>query len=364
LTHFMRALEEEADLSALGRYATRWDVHRFLSNLARLRAEERRNPGILSEPIEAPIFITGLPRSGTTFLHRLLIADPTTQAPLCWQTIYPYPDTRWRPGEADNRARRVEAQLRFFSLLAPDIRDIHPLSSHSPQECTEITAHVFHSMRFDTTYNIPSYRRWLDDVGHAQAFGFHKTFLQHLQSQNGRRRWILKCPEHVFSVEALRQVYPDARFIFLHRDPLKVIQSVARLTEVLRQPFAVQVDCLGIGRQVLEDWVRGGAAMVTMDRNGLLPSNRVIHVPYADFVAHPLATVGRIYDRFGICLSTEAAEQMARLVARKARGGYGNNRYRLEPYGLIAEEVRDRFSQYAGHFDIRPETATPGGMAA
>ena len=152
LRRFLSACTDEASLSLVGRMATRWDVVRFLTNLLRFRDAEARDPGVLRQPIERPIFITGLPRSGTTFLHRLLLEDPDNRAPRVWQTIYPYPPRRGR----DVRTAHVARQLRAFERLAPEFRGLHPLDATSPQECSEITAHVFRSLRFDTTYRIPA----------------------------------------------------------------------------------------------------------------------------------------------------------------------------------------------------------------
>src|SRR5262249_38317778 len=151
------------------------------------------------------------------FLHRLMMADPENRAPLVWETISP-----WRSGTGrDRRIARVARQLKMFEFLAPEFRALHPLDATSPQECSEITAHVFRSFRFDTNYHVPSYRHWLDADGqrHLPAYQFHRRFLRHLQYQDGTaRRWVLKCPEHVFALRAIRTVYPDARLIFVHRD--------------------------------------------------------------------------------------------------------------------------------------------------
>jgi hypothetical protein len=148
----------EADLSLIGQLATRWDVVRFLSNLLRFHAEETKQPEISAQKIERPIFITGLPRSGTTFLHRLMMTDPDNRAPLVWETIFPWPN----PTGPDRRVARVARQLNMFEWLAPEFRALHPLDATSPQECSEITAHVFRSLRFDTNYHVPTYRHWLD----------------------------------------------------------------------------------------------------------------------------------------------------------------------------------------------------------
>src|SRR5262249_31974901 len=162
------------------------------SNLLRLRDEERRTPEILDQPIARPIFVSGLPRSGTTFLHSLLAEDPANLVPRVWQLIYPYPMKNSVAGR-DRRRQRAARQLQLFGLLAPDFRRMHPIGAHSPQECSEITAHVFASLRFDTTYHVPSYRRWLDETGHLDAYRFHKRFLQHLQHQAAvGERWVLK----------------------------------------------------------------------------------------------------------------------------------------------------------------------------
>src|SRR5262249_17145979 len=138
LQNFLRACFEEANLSLVGRIATRWDVVRFLSNLLRLREEEGRAPEILDRAVARPIFISGLPRSGTTFLHSLLAEDPDNLVPRVWQLIHPYPVGNSAPG-ADARPMRVARQLQLFGLLAPDFRRMHPITASSPQECSEIT---------------------------------------------------------------------------------------------------------------------------------------------------------------------------------------------------------------------------------
>jgi Sulfotransferase family len=216
LQRFPSACTAEADLNIVGHFATRWDTLRLLTNLLRLRAEEIAAPDIIKEQIEKPIFITGMPRSGTSFLHDLMLCDRGARAPRVWQTIYPYPIGRGR----DARLDRVRRQIRAFGRLAPEFQARHPIDALSPQECTEITAHVFRSLRFDTTYWVPSYREWLDATGHLEAYRFHKRFLQHLQRQDGPGQWVLKSPDHVFALEAIRDVYPDARVISCTAIPL------------------------------------------------------------------------------------------------------------------------------------------------
>jgi hypothetical protein len=354
------AYRREAALSPFGRLAARWDIERFLTNLRRLRDEEARSPEIRDEKVAAPLIVTGLPRSGTSFLHGLLAEDPANQAVRCWQTVYPYPEA----GREDRRASRVAWQLRAFRLLAPNLRRIHPMDSLSPQECTEITAHAFQSLRFDTTHHVPSYRAWLDARGHAEGYRFHRRFLQHLQHQQGRRRWVLKCPDHVFALDALHGAYPDARIVFVHRDPAKILPSVANLTDVLRAPFTRRTDPMQIGRQVLRDWTLGARLMVAADQDWPFASPPPFHAQYRDIVARPLETLLRLYRHFGMTLDDAARARIARRAAARPDGGYGRNVYNPADYGLDAGAMRHDFRAYVEHFDVMPETRPVPAPAA
>ena len=350
LRRLLAACQQEASLSLVGRIATKWDVTRFLSNLLHFREAEVRDPGVLRERIERPIFITGLPRSGTTFLHRLLLADPANRSPLVWQTIYPYP----RSGGRDRRKADVARQLRAFERLAPEFRSLHPLEADSPQECSEITAHVFRSLRFDTTYRIPSYRAWLDREGHLPAYRFHQRFLQHLQHQVPGGSWVLKCPDHLFALDALRMVYPDARLVFVHRDPVRVLMSVARLTEVLRRPFTRRIDRAEIGRQESARWLDGARRMVAAGDDAGLPEP-ICHVHHMDLVSDPLGTVAAVYGHFGLTLSEAGRAAITRYVGEEPNGGYGVHSYRFEEYGLDEADERQKFGGYMRRFGIEPE---------
>jgi hypothetical protein len=346
----------EADLSLIGQLATRWDVVRFLSNLLRFHAEEMNRPEIKKQKIERPIFITGLPRSGTTFLHRLMMTDPDNRAPLVWETIFPWPN----PNGPDRRVARVARQLSMFEWLAPEFRALHPLDATSPQECSEITAHVFRSLRFDTNYHVPSYRRWLDaDVRrHLPAYQFHRRFLSHLQYQDRTtRRWVLKCPEHVFALRAIRTVYPDARLIFVHRDPVKVLLSVAHLTEVLRRPFARSLDPKQIGRDESARWLAGARRMMDTGDDAGLPE-AVCHVHHMDLISDPVATVESVYNHFGMTLPEAAASAIDRYVVERPNGGYGPRSYAFEDHGLNEAVERERFRPYMLRFGIAAEVAS------
>ena len=346
------SLKDEASLSPFGRVAVRWDLTRMLSTLLILADAEREDPAILTRPLAPPIFIAGLPRSGTTFLHGLLAEDPANRAPHMWEAIYPYPAHR-AAGYGAGR-RKVQLQLRIFARLTPGIRSLQPMGADAPQECTEFTCHVFRSPRFDAVYRAPSYHAWLDASGYDDAYRFHARFLRHLQGPGDRpRRWILKSPDHLFSASALGRVFPDAMMVFVHRDPAHVLPSAARLTELLRAPFTNAIDRREIGRKVADYWQAGMQRMVALADDPAFPlRSRLVHVQYRSLVGDPVGTIARIYDAFGLELSQQARAAMAAKIARVANGGYGANHYRPEEFGIDPERERERASVYVERFGV------------
>lgn len=350
LKRLLHAYATEAELSYFGRYAAHFDMMRCLNNLLRLDVAEEEMPGILSRPIARPIFITGLPRSATTFLHTLLSQDPANAVPHCWQLIYPYP-SRSRLWQTDTRRARVAFQLQMFRWLSPGVEDLHSLTAETPQECTDITAQVFQSLRFDSTHRIPSYQSWLDGNGHLNAFHFHRRFLQHLDAQSPGHRWVLKSPDHVFSLDAIRAVYPDAQIVFLHRDPLSVVASCCKLVELLRRPFTRHIDRAEIGRQVSNRLIESTQRMIAAAAD----PQQILHLHYADVVSAPMKAAASVYSHCGIELGGGAEERMQTWLSlpreRPSRS------YDLAEFGLDTAHLRKRFAPYVETFGVTAEWA-------
>ena len=349
LQRLLAAYEAEADLNLFGRLAARFDVLRCLDNLLLFDIAQETNPDIVRCAITRPIFITGLPRSGSTFLHTLLALDPANAVPRCWQTMYPLPLMR-RGSPRDRRKEQVERQLRFFRRLSPELDGLHPLEAEAPQECTEMTAQVFQSLRFDTTHRVPSYQNWLESRGHFEAYRFHKRFLQHLDAQAPGRRWILKCPDHVFALDAIAAVYPDAELVFLHREPVDVLASVAKLTELLRRPFTHAIDREAIGRQINERWTDGAERMVAELRGPR--AGRILNLHHRDVVSRPMETIASLYRHYGLTLSDDARDRMQVYLQRSPHGGYGRHDYDLGEFGLDPAALRALFARYRETFGI------------
>ena len=344
------ACNEEADLSLFGVRAARIDILRCLRNQLHFDDIESDCPSILARPIQAPVFITGMPRSGTTFLHRLILQDPNTIAPRLFQLVYPCASPADYVGTA-LRKTWVSLQLALFRLIAPELNALHPVAVDSPEECTDITAHVFQSLRFDAMYRVPSYNSWLESRGFLGAYRFHRRFLQHLDAQLPGRRWILKSPDHLFALGDIRKVYPDARLVLVHRDPVRVLASVAKLTEVLRRPFARSVNPLEIGREVSASWIDGAQRMSELSASRA----DALHLNYRHITSHPLDAVRAVYRHCGLELSDYAEARMRSWLRTRSNVSRPWRDYRLAEFGLDPRILRERFAAYTTTFGIEIE---------
>jgi hypothetical protein len=221
----------------------------------------------------------------------------------------------------------------LFNLLAPDLHKVHPLNGWSPQDAPKSQRIFFKAfVRFDLSCSIvremarPSWAHF--------GLSVSQRFLQHLQHQNGRQRWILKSPDHVFALGALRSTYPDARIVFMHRDPIKVLPSNAQLIEILRAPFTQKIDRFQIGRQIMTDLALGAANMIETSQLGRFPSAQVFHLHYLDLVSRPLDAIARLYRHFGLSIKALAMERMSRKIAARPNGGYAKNIYSPVRHGI------------------------------
>jgi len=352
LRRLIASCNTESDLNSLGRNAVKYEIHRSLHNLLEFERRERLDPALLARPIERPIFITGMPRSGSTFLHRLLVRDSGVAAPLSWRLVHPHPSSAGRLGEAVHRAK-VQAQFYLMRFLAPELNSLHEVAAGEPEECTDITAQVFQSLRYDSVYRVPSYQSWLQQHGHVDAYRFHRRFLQHLDAQEPGRRWILKSPDHVFALDDIRAVYPDAQFVFIHRDPVAVLASVARLTQVLRRPFAHSVDLAEIGQQVCASWLDGAQRMM----HAVADSNSILQLHYREIIADPQKAAARLFQHGGHASSGDAAQRMRKWLGNRTnrRHRQRQRRYNLASFGLDPEALREQFKPYTDTFGIELE---------
>jgi len=338
-----------AALTTLGEVTVRETLVSSLTNLFTMAAERYRHPDINNQSIEQPVFVIGLPRTGTTLLHGLLAQDPANRAPLSWEVMYP---ASYRSDPAAARRARAKAarRLAWANRLAPAFKRIHPIDADLPQECIAITAHVMRSIQFHTTHDVPAYQDWLERDSQTKAYQFHRQFVQHLEYGAPGRRWVFKAPGHLFALPALLAAYPDARIIQTHRNPLQVIASLASHTTVLRRAFADNVDAQAVGHDWTERWAN--ALYRFLDARNQHYETGYLDVAYDDIEQRPLALVKAIYDWLKWPFPAETEKAMQQFLDANPKNKHGTHHYDLASYGLDATAEQQRFEPYCTRFKI------------
>jgi hypothetical protein len=295
------------------------------------------------------VFIVGLPRTGTTHLHGMISQDPANRAPFTWEVMYPAAAVSTQR-EIDRARAMTDARLSWANRLAPEFMRIHPIAADLPQECIAITAQVFMSIQFHTTHNVSSYQDWFENAAQDLAFDFHRRLLQHLQAKRPGNRWVLKAPGHLFALEGLLKRYPDAKIVHTHRDPLRVMASMASHATVLRRAFSDRAD----PRQIAADWADRWARaldrfLMVRDR---APAEHFLDVDFDAIEQDPLGTIERVYDFLGWRLTTETRTAIAAFLAANPKNKHGVHRYTLEQFGLSPAGETARFRGYCERFGI------------
>lgn len=345
----LEAYRCEANLTTLGRITVRELLVSSLEGLMQLEADRRRHPEIDAQRIDAPVFITGLPRTGTTLLHGLMSEDPQTRVPRTWEVMYPAGFSR-TDEDIDRVRARTQSRMGWANRLAPEFKRIHPIAADLPQECIAITALVLRSIQFHTTHNVPSYQDWFEAHGHGQGYRFHRHFLQHLQARGGPGRWVLKAPGHLFGLDALLAEYPDARIIQTHRDPLRVMASMASHANVLRRAFSDTVNPGAIAADWAERWsVALESFLAVRDTR---PASLFLDLDYGEIESQPLGAIEKIYDFLGWSLSPQARAAMSAYLEANPKNKHGVHRYSLDRFGLDRDSQFERFRPYCERFDI------------
>lgn len=347
LSRLLDSCQREAQLNLVGRIVLRADLVRILCSRLFMQRDRQVYPSVAKQEIREPLFIVGLPRSGTTLLHTLLAEDPEHRVPLTWEVMSPSPPSR------DNEKRRIQRTIsscNYFNWLAPTFRHVHPVGAKLPQECVSLMAPTFMSDQFDAMYYVPSYRTWFFRQDLRPAYEYHRRFLQHLQVRQNARRWILKAPTHMFALPALLAVYPDAIFVQTHRAPLDAMASVSSLITILRRVFSDAVDPFTVCSEAIDYW--STTLNTFLKERGRLAEHRVCDVSYGEIRRDPLAAVQQIYAHFGWSLSHDVEQRMRRALASQPQERYRLHRYDLSQFGVQEAESAARFAAYCDRFGL------------
>ncbi len=354
----LQAVREESGMSKQGEALF---AHRMLESLSnRLTLEDycARHPEILQEKVERPVFIVGLPRTGTTMLHRILACDKRFYTMAWWEARFPSPLSEADVVDPSQRIAAARAEVAAMVKAVPELLAMHPLDAELADEEVILMEHAFMSA-FDSYGNVQGYMDWLFQQDQTSAYTYLKKQLQFLQWQKRQRgvtaqRWMLKAPHHTHLMPTLFKVFPDAQVIQTHRDPLQTIPSMGSFAYTLWHLFSDSADRVTAGRQWAAKFARG-------TRNALrfrdtLPADRFMDVWYLDAVAKSMDVVEKVYPFVGMTLDGPTRARMTDWLAKSSREGRPAHEYDMESMGLSQRQLEDDFAEYRERF-VLPRTA-------
>jgi hypothetical protein len=348
---YCASVSAEAQLNELGETAIRANAVGNLTNRLRVVDWAKQHPEVPAERIDAPLVVIGMFRAGTTFLSYLLEQDRNNRALLRWEagdSVPPPAPDNFRSGPRVEAARVGNDML---EMINPRIRAIHHEEPEGPTECITLMSQDYKSLSWEAISNVPAYGRWLLEVDQGSAYEYHRLALQVLQSGGVRGRWTLKSPHHALNLEALTAVYPDAKLVLLHRDPVVLCASVCSLIHTLSGTFS-DADHRAY---IAEHWVAMLEESVhRIDRfRATHPEHPIVDVQYDDLMRDPVGAVDAIYAALDP-LGGPSLDPDARVTAHP-KDGLGVHGYDLAEFGLDPAELAERFSGYVARYDVPSE---------
>jgi hypothetical protein len=349
LVRMLRSLDREADLNAAGRAMQRQRTVDILVNRARTEEYFRLHPEIAQERIGAPVVICGLPRTGTTMLHRVIASDPDFDAVLWYECRFPAPLPGWRPDAPDERIAIAEQEVAATLAAMPELAAIHPFDARGPDEEIMLLEQSFFSRTPESYANVPSFADWLDRQDQLPGYVYLYRLLQFLQWQHrqqgrARPRWVLKAPHHLSFMPLLFRTFPDATVIQTHRDPLQSVPSICSMCYWLWKLGCDDPDPRVTGRHWNAKWA--DALQRCLDFRDAGHDDRFLDIGYLDSVRDPIGVVRRIYAFLGRELTPVAEDKMRRWTEDNAREKRAPHEYTLEQFGLSEQSIARDYRNY------------------
>jgi hypothetical protein len=353
LSRYLQAVREEAELSLFGRLAVKGMLVESLRNRIELARWAREHPEVRDERIEAPWVIVGLPRTGTSLLSILLGLDPKARALMHWEAARLIPPATLATAAEDPRIAENAKELAQLLKLNPAIGAMHPFGATIAQECVALFMYDIRTLGVETQAYVPSYGRWLQGCDMRPAYAQHKLALQALQAAQPTERWVLKTPNHLWCLDVLLESYPDARIIWTHRDPGKVITSLASLVNALQRMFTNRRDHVAVA----EEWL--GKSRFAIE-SGMAYDDRTEgdwcqHVRFPDLMKDPIGTVHAIYARHGETPSALHVRRMEVWMHERGRHSEGRHVYDPADFGWSYDGLAETFSAYRERYGIERE---------
>ena len=353
LQRLVDALNTEARMNDFGRMRAQMTLNAGLTNRLKIEDYIDAHPQVLEQSIERPVFIVGLPRTGTTALHHMLNADRSNLTLRLWAAQNPVPPPEAATYETDPRIEQQRQGVALTEQFLPGFLTTHLLEAEAPDECYMLLNRNFMSVEYSALYHIPSYADWLyANLVKAGSYDYHKRQLQLLQSANPGK-WVLKAPYHQLGLREILRLYPDAIIVQTHRVPESFVASGCSFSELLRRSGSDAIDKHEIGR----DWMtmlRIYTQTFESDRAELEPqhSGQFLDIRHDDFVADPWPHIDAVYGARGDQLTSEARAGMQAWLDGNPKGKHGKHEYTLAEYGISEDEVDELFASYSERYGL------------
>ena len=341
LTILIESLKKEANLSFFGSLAVMYLINNQLRTRSKVYDFIKNHHSTNPSP---PIFIMGLPRSGTTFLFHLLGQDSNHRSPSFWEILHLFPLNKKGSNKELKTIRRTDFELSLLNKLVPEINLLHPIHSDFPEECTLLTALGIKSYSYIYMANVLSYQEFLQNSDFSSAFLWHSRFLQVLEKSKKPLRWLLKDPNHLEHLKEILTIYPEAHFIHIHRDPTEALGSICSITSKVRKGFSKKVDKLLIGKHTLSYWEN--AMNKYFVGRSLVSNKRIFDLQYKDLISNPIEQIKLIYSHFGYELGIKKENVMRKFLNQPSRLKKGKHIYALKDFGLTKGLIREKFDRY------------------
>ncbi len=349
LERTVHALNTEADLSEMGRIIQHATISNALIQRLRIIETYKQHPEIDDEVIEGPVFVIGLPRTGTTALSQLVANDPQFRSLRMWESQACTPPPEAATQYNDPRIAQAAEGIAMMDNMFPRMRTMMNSEPQAPTECQDLMGMSFRTFHFDGVVRVPGYLTWLMQCDMRETYTFHRQVLKLLQWHCPPNLWHLKTPVHMFALDALVEAYPNAKFLWSHRDPAKLLGSVCSLIQYVRSWSSDRDDAHELGAEQLNSWAE--AVRRAMGFRKRFGDNRFIDVSFADLNANPIATLERAYGRLGLKFSDEARRKVQEWADGHRPGARGEHVYDLEDYGLTRDQVHEAIADYLATYD-------------
>lgn len=363
LRRLVDSLNEEGRLTIAGAAAAHEEFVGALRNRLESIRWIRDCPEIANERIEAPLFLTGLPRSGTTYFQNLFNVDPALRLLQTWESRRPCPPPFFDRASVETRLAAAEAEVEHRGTIMPGFDALHLNDADGPDECHALLTQSFGAAGFHNIMNVPSYWDWMASGMDMDAvYANHRRQLQILQWRGPRRRWTLKYPNHLIAMDVIVRLHPDARFLVTHRDPRQTLASICKLSWSFSRARTDGRDKVTVGRQM--------RSFIRRHIDGLMrfhaspDAARAVHVDYYRVAQAPAAVLAEAYAALGMTMAPEVAEAVAAWHRANPKNKRGANDYALTEYGLDPDEIAEFCGDYIAAFAIPSEADGVAGVQA